>query len=278
MKIPSHIYGALGGAAVASLAWFLLSPAGNQEPDAVQQAEAQSLKKPISAIGQAQPLFPKDHPASVHKATSTTNDHSAQGSLAENLPSHAKQDLPVATKPQSRQAGTEAIPPRDELIARAVIVEDQANTRLQALTSRLGLSEEQQDRIFPILASSSAAFHPILQPEGSSNYLKDSVFGEGKAIEPGASVAEVENEIYPVLDEDQKASLEEKAMDREAWWEDIVALLEEDLQQPEVAVVAREPGKTQPEEQAQAPDNQSARESAATVNEIDDFSSLLKGN
>jgi hypothetical protein len=67
-------------------------------------------------------------------------------------------------------------------------------------------------------------------------------------------------------------------MDREAWWEDIVALLEEDLQQPEVAVIAREPGKTKPAEQAQTPDNQSARESAATVNEIDDFSSLLKGN
>ena len=272
MKIPSHIYGALGGAAVASLAWFLLSPAGHQEPDTIQQAEAQSLKKPISAIGQTKPLFPADHPASA------PSDHSAQGSLAKNLPSNAKQDLPVATKPQSRQAETEAIPPRDELIARAVIVEDQANTRLQALTSQLGLSEEQQDRIFPILASSSAAFHPILQPEGSNNYLKDSVFGEGKTIEPGASVAEVENEIYPVLDEDQKASLEEKAIDREAWWEDIVALLEEDLEQPEVTVTAREPGKTNPAEQAQTPNNQSARESAATVNEIDDFSSLLKGN
>ncbi|MCP3692306.1 MAG: hypothetical protein GY917_08945, partial [Planctomycetaceae bacterium] len=72
--------------------------------------------------------------------------------------------------------------------------------------------------------------------------------GEGNDIEPGASVADVENEIYPVLDEDQKASLEEKAIDREAWWEDIVALLEEDLDQPTVAVANTEPGKIKPKE------------------------------
>ena len=276
MKIPSHIYGALGGAAVASLAWLLFSPAGNQESGAVKQGGAQSLNKPISAIGKTQPLSPD--PVAGHKAAATLNAHAAQGVWAGDLPSADTSNFLPAAKPQSRQAGTEAIPPRDELIARAAIVEDQANAKLQILTSRLGLSEEQQDRIFPILASSSAAFHPILQPEGSTNYLKDSVFGEGRAIEPGASVAEVENEIYPVLDENQKASLEEKAMDREAWWEDIVALLEEDLNQPGVTVANTETAKIKPAEQAQTPDNQSARESAATVNEIDDFSSFLRGN
>ena len=267
MKIPSHIYGALGGAAVASLAWLLFSPAGNQESGAVKQGGAQSLNKPISAIGKTQPLTSIDNPE-------TANGHSAEGILAGNFPS-ANQP---GSRPASKQDRTEAMLPRDELIARAAIVEDQANAKLQILTSRLGLSEEQQDRIFPILASSSAAFHPILQPEGSTNYLKDSVFGEGRAIEPGASVAEVENEIYPVLDENQKASLEEKAMDREAWWEDIVALLEEDLNQSGVTVANTETAKIKPAEQAQTPDNQSARESAATVNEIDDFSSLLRGN
>ena len=265
MKIPSPIYGALGGAAVASLAWLLFSSSGNQDPGTAQQAGSQALHNPISAIGKTQPLTSIDNPE-------TANGHSAEGILAGDFPSANQPGSPLASK----QDRTEAIPPRDELIARAVIVEDHANSRLHILTSRLGLSEEQQDRIFPILASSSPAFHPILQPEGRINYLKDSVFGEG--IKPGASVSEVENEIYPVLDEDQKASLEEKAIDREAWWEDIVALLEEDLEQPKLTVANTEPGKTKPAEQAQTPDYQSARESAATVNEIDDFSSLLRGN
>ncbi|MCP4846513.1 MAG: hypothetical protein GY899_01020 [Verrucomicrobiaceae bacterium] len=271
MKIPSHIYGAMGGAAVASLAWLLFSPAGSETSGARQQVPAQSLHNPISAIGKTPSPLPSSHPAVV-------NEHSAQGLIAGDVPS-ANQASPLsATRQESRENRTAAMPPRDELIARAVIVEDQANSKLQVLTSQLGLSEEQQDRIFPILALSSPAFHPILQPEGSLNYLKDSVFGEGNGIEPGASVADVENEIYPVLDADQKASLEEKAIDREAWWEDIVALLEEDLDQPTVAVANTEPGKTKPKEEVQPADNQSAREAAATVNEIDDFSSLLRGN
>jgi hypothetical protein len=140
---------------------------------------------------------------------------------------------------------------------------------------RLGLTEAQQDRIFPILASSSPAFHPILQPEGSSNKLTDSVFGNRDTIEPGASVAEVENEIYPELDATQQASLEEEAMDREAWWEDIVALLEADLT-PSSA--NSDLSKAKPGDPAQNIDNQSEREAAATINEIDDFSSLLRGN
>lgn len=252
MKIPSHIYGALGGAAVASLAWLLFSPSGNQDPGTAQQAGTQALHNPISAIGKTQPLTSIDNPETANE----------QGS-------------PPASKQESRQDRTEAMPPRDELIARAVIVEDHANSRLQILTSRLGLSEEQQDRIFPILASSSPAFHPILQPEGRINYLKDSVFGEG--IEPGASVTEVENEIYPVLDETQQASLEEKAIDREAWWEDIVALLAEDLDQPAVTSADVNPGNERPVDPTQETDNQSQREAAATVNEIDDISSLLRG-
>ena len=91
-------------------------------------------------------------------------------------------------------------------------------------------------------------------------------------------MAEVENEIYPVLDAEQKASLEEKAMDREAWWDDIVALLEEDLDQPEATVANLQMEDKKPADKPQQADNQSTRESAATVNEIDDFSSLLKGN
>ena len=64
-------------------------------------------------------------------------------------------------------------------------------------------------------------------------------------------------------------------MDREAWWEDIVALLEADLTQ---SSANSDLSKAKPGDPAQNPDNQSEREAAATINEIDDFSSLLRGN
>ena len=281
MKIPSPIYGAIGGAAAASLAWLLFSPSAHQQPVATKESTTNAQQPPVSAITNRKGLVASKQPTNIAKAAphlesnAATEQLAGAASIKENLP---PQNRPLATREEPRQERPEPIPPRDELIARAVIVEEQANNKLQILTSRLGLTEQQQDRIFPILASSSPAFHPILQPEGGIDYLQDSVFGDRKTIEPGASVAEVENEIYPVLDAEQKASLEEKAMDREAWWDDIVALLEEDLDQPEATVANVQVEDKKSADKPQQADNQSTRESAATVNEIDDFSSLLKGN
>ena len=281
MKIPSPIYGAIGGAAAASLAWLLFSPSAHQQPVATKESTANAQQPPVSAITKRQGLVASKQPTNIAKAPTHLASNAANDELAgaepvkENSP---PQNKPLSKREETRQERPEPIPPRDELIARAVIVEEQANNKLQILTSRLGLTEQQQDRIFPILASSSPAFHPILQPEGGIDYLQDSVFGDRKAIEPGASVAEVENEIYPVLDAEQKASLEEKAMDREAWWDDIVALLEEELDQPEATVATVQIEDKNSAEKPQPTDNQNARESSATVNEIDDFSSLLKGN
>ena len=281
MKIPSPIYGAIGGAAAASLAWLLFSPSAHQQPVATKESTTNAQQPPVSAITNRKGLVASKQPTNIAKAAphlesnAATEQLAGAASIKENLP---PQNRPLATREEPRQERPEPIPPRDELIARAVIVEEQANNKLQILTSRLGLTEQQQDRIFPILASSSPAFHPILQPEGGIDYLQDSVFGDRKTIEPGASVAEVENEIYPVLDAEQKASLEEKAMDREAWWDDIVALLEEDLDQPEATVANVQMEDQKPSEKPQSSDNQPTRESSATVNEIDDFSSLLKGN
>ena len=281
MKIPSPIYGAIGGAAAASLAWLLFSPSAHQQPVATKESTTNAQQPPVSAITNRKGLVASKQPTNIAKAAphlesnTATEQLAGAASIKENLP---PQNRPLETREAPRQERPEPIPPRDELIARAVIVEEQANNKLQILTSRLGLTEQQQDRIFPILASSSPAFHPILQPEGGIDYLQDSVFGDRKTIEPGASVAEVENEIYPVLDAEQKASLEEKAMDREAWWDDIVALLEEELDQPEATVANVQMEDKKPSEKPQSSDNQPTRESSATVNEIDDFSSLLKGN
>ena len=117
------------------------------------------------------------------------------------------------------------------------------------------------------------AFHPSLNPDGN-NLLS----GIRTRVEPGSPVPDVEAEIYSILDDEQKMILEEEALDREAWWDDIVALLEEELDQPEATVANAQTEPAKPAEQPQTTGNQPSRESSATVNEIDDFSSLLKGN
>jgi hypothetical protein len=102
-------------------------------------------------------------------------------------------------------------------------------------------------------------------------------FGDGTAIKPGAPIADVENEIFPELDEKQQAILEEEAMDREAWWEDVVAFLEDDLEnstgpdalaseKEDTAPVTPEPEFTDEE-----------REAAAEGNAVNNFADLLFG-
>jgi hypothetical protein len=158
---------------------------------------------------------------------------------------------------------------RKQLTARALVVEKQANKRLDELTEKLNLTEEQQDFIFPILAKSLPTFHPSLNPDGN-NLLS----GIKTRVEPGSSVPDVEAEIYSILDEDQKIILEEEALDREAWWTDVVALLDEESK--EIAPV--------PEKQQNAvkngnkPISQKEREDKAAKNKIDDFSRLLRNN
>jgi hypothetical protein len=161
---------------------------------------------------------------------------------------------------------------REQLNARAVTVERVANKRLDDLTLLLDLSEEQKDFIFPILAKSAAAFHPSLIAEGN-----ELIKGIETAVRPGAAVDVVESEIYNILDEEQKLILEEEAVDREAWWDDIVALLDDESKQG-VNSSRDQPVKETSSEGVEKTSNDENREKNAAKNKIDDFSGLLKQN
>ena len=161
---------------------------------------------------------------------------------------------------------------REQLNARAVTVERVANKRLDDLTLLLDLSEEQKDFIFPILAKSAAAFHPSLIAEGN-----ELIKGIETAVRPGAPVDVVESEIYNILDEEQKLILEEEAVDREAWWDDIVALLDDESKQG-VNSSRDQPVKETSSEGVEKTSNDENREKNAAKNKIDDFSGLLKQN
>ncbi len=187
----------------------------------------------------------------------------------------------------SAPTGRDREPTRAELAARAVQIEQRANDQLLALTDRLGLTEEQQDRIFPVLAAAHPAFHPLLIPEGAAPEAGTTagsgavgadagpVYGDGTSVTPGAPIAEVESGIYDVLDTAQQASLEEEAMDREAWWEDIVGLLESDLEDSTGGEVA---GSGAGENGSADAYSEEEREEASAGNEVDDVSGLLFGN
>ena len=79
------------------------------------------------------------------------------------------------------------------------------------------------------------------------------------------------------MNEEQKLILEEEALDREAWWDDIVALLDDESKQSlnEASTPNLEdiPSKT-----PQQPLSQEDREKNAAKSKVDDFSSLLKKN
>ena len=151
-------------------------------------------------------------------------------------------------------------------------VEKQANKRLDELSLLLDLDEEQKDFIFPILAKSAAAFHPSLNAQGS-----ELLNGIESRVRPGAPIDVVESEIYDILNEEQKLILEEEALDREAWWDDIVALLDDESKQNlnDKGVNVKE---DTPSETLQQPVSQEDRQKNAAKSKVDDFSSLLKQN
>ena len=136
----------------------------------------------------------------------------------------------------------------------------------------LDLDEEQKDFIFPILAKSAAAFHPSLNAQGS-----ELLNGIESRVRPGAPIDVVESEIYDILNEEQKLILEEEALDREAWWDDIVALLDDESKQ-NLNDKGTNNKKDSPSETLQQPVSQEDREKNAAKSKGADFSSLLKQN
>ena len=191
-----------------------------------------------------------------HSSSSEKEKHSSESSTV-NISSNNAPEKPLT---------------REQLTARAMSVEKQANKRLDELTLLLDLDENQKDFIFPILAKSAASFHPSLNAQGS-----ELLNGIESRVRPGAPIDVVESEIYDILNEEQKLILEEEALDREAWWDDIVALLDDESKQSlnKASIPDLEDTSSKPPQQ---PLSQEDREKNAAKSKVDDFSSLLKKN
>ena len=154
---------------------------------------------------------------------------------------------PVASRPQApRTTIPSSEPSQAELEIAADRIQNRANRELARLTRLLDLSEAQQDRIFPLLARSSTAYHPALAiqvgdaqsttPVEIASKTDDSTGAaaapaEGSAPETSEPITltTADEEIYDVLTPEQQEALEEEIIDEDLWWTDIVNDLEDEL-------------------------------------------------
>jgi len=176
--------------------------------------------------------------------------------------------LPVTAMTQSGASKAAAAPPttidadptEQELALAADRINRQATQKLDHLAQILDLSEEQQDQIFPLLARSSQAYHPSLAIEvtastsGSAKDRRDSEQAakgsDGEDANNSGSneplpANEADEQIHDVLTTEQKERLEDEIIDADLWWTEIIADLEDELD--ESTRVAAQPEPEEPD-------------------------------
>ena len=158
-------------------------------------------------------------------------------------PLHATSDAAIPQQPplslpvQPADApGTASAPqaPRT-LAARASLVQQQANRELERLVPLLNLSEEQQDRVFARLAQNSVFWTPALTTDVATNPTSGTVSSntstsvpeQTKSI-PDLLISTPEGET-PILDPEQEVAIAQDQLDRQAWWEEVLGNLQQDL-------------------------------------------------
>ncbi|MEZ5302487.1 MAG: hypothetical protein R3F11_17905 [Verrucomicrobiales bacterium] len=143
---------------------------------------------------------------------------------------------------QKFAADVRKAPTREELTIRAAAVENYANRELERLVPLLGLTEDQQDRVFASLAQHSPAFHPALSIVSGESPVSElpedgDVVGSGQ---PNGD-AGLEESIYDSLTPEQKVAYEEEVIDRIAWWEDVVGHLVSEDEVIQIAAASTAP-------------------------------------
>ena len=104
------------------------------------------------------------------------------------------------------------------IAAQAFRIQRGAHDRLAVLAEELRLTEQQQRDIFPLLARSHPDYNTGVLLIGS----------DGGRVDPLSKRA-AERQINKLLDLDQQLELEIMALEADAWWTDIIAALEKDL-------------------------------------------------
>ncbi|MCF7733068.1 MAG: hypothetical protein K9N23_15370 [Akkermansiaceae bacterium] len=98
---------------------------------------------------------------------------------------------------------------------RVAAVKAGADEQLARLTAQLDLSPSQQKRLFPVLVRSMPGYDAAMMVGGA-------------VASPETSLTPAE-EIHALLEQDQQALVEDREVNRQLWWQDIIEKLEKDL-------------------------------------------------
>jgi len=188
-----------------------------------------------------------------------------------------EQSIRFATSEDYRLSPGE--PTMEELRVRAAQVEYEADRRLQMLSEKYQLTEEQEALAFPIIARASQAYHPALQIEGEAAteayldavqstletppssaetltpaaHTPDDVPDEDVPLDEAfqaaidSSLDAVEEQLALFLDEEQLALLTEEQIDRYYWWGELLLVITGDLESGDDSAAAAEEPDPEPE-------------------------------
>ena len=111
---------------------------------------------------------------------------------------------------------------RQDIAKRVPWVQQDVLSRLGKMTERLDLSPIQQHKVFPQLLRATTGYHPAM----IINYPAGTSLPSEELADNGKSPDEA---IHDSLDPDQQEDFLQQKLDDQAWWEEIVAQLEEDF-------------------------------------------------
>ena len=135
---------------------------------------------------------------------------------------------------------------RQDIAKRLPWVRQNALSRLGKMASRLELTPIQQHKVFPQLLRSTTGYHPAMV----INYPAEISLPSEELADNEKSPDEA---IHDSLDPDQQEDFIQQKLDDQAWWEEIVAQLEEDF---DASVASNEgpvaAGQAPPEQEAVA--------------------------
>ena len=127
---------------------------------------------------------------------------------------------PPRARPEDA-AGTRSGLAGDESVRRALQVHYEAERRLGQLAQQVPLTPAQRTQAFFIFAKSSPAYDPAVPIEADT-------------IEPADAEGQtVEEQIFRTLDAEQQAAIEQRWVDRDLWWTEIVSQLAADFPSPD---------------------------------------------
>lgn len=163
-----------------------------------------------------------------------------------------------------------SIPPdrsRQEEVSRILArTEMRSQETLAGLTEQYALTRKQRAAIYPLIVAHDRDAHPAMLVAGSALPV----------VPAGSSLDE---SIYPLLNDEQRELLEEKALDHDAWWSEIASQLQDDLSgaMDSAEVTLPQPDATPPG--ATVPSSGPAPgDGAASTHDGGNLFDLLKGN